>query len=429
MKLSRYVKAVNFHQLSRTCLRTALVVSGSIAIAGLISFHTVSPTPAFAAEKGHQGGLLPPILKKGEAGEMGTVKLQDKIGIKTAPAADLRRVYVYDPAAFDVITKVYSIDGTTGTVLGTMDSGLLTNTVLTDTGDQIYLAETTYSRFSSGTRDDFIRCQDPRTMTTTCDFDIPEGRFLIMVMPQLTDITTDGRYMLYYQFSPAPGVGVADLKNKKFLTTIDIPDCYMMFPSGPQSFVMQCRDATLLNVKFDESGKATMTQTKRFREDDEHIIDTPAFSRTAGKIFFVAYDGTVYPVDVSSGEAVVGKSWEMFTSEEIKEGWGPGGWSPIAYHRESNRLYILADVRAEWTHVYASGYVLVYDASTGKRVDTITLNHAALSINVSQDKNPLLYALDNHNQTLYIYDATTGRYRTSVDELGSDPYIVVTAEK
>lgn len=429
MKLSRYVKSVNLHQLSRTCLRSALLVSGSIAVAGLISFNTVSPTPAFAAEKGHQGGLLPPILKKGEAGELGTVKLQDKISINTAPTPDLRRVYVYDTAAFDVITKLYGIDGTTGTVLGTIDTGLLTQPVLTDTGDQIYLAETIYSRFSSGTRDDFIRCQDPKTFATTCDIDIPEGRFLIMVMPQLTDITTDGHYLLYYQFSPAPGVGVVDMKNKKFLATIDIPDCYMVFPSGPRSFVMHCRDATLLNVKFDESGKATMTPTKRFREDDEHINDTPAFSRTAGKIFFVAYDGTVYPVDVSSGEAVIGKSFEMFTSDEIKEGWGPGGWSSAAYHRESNRLYVLADVRAEWTHIYASGYVLVYDASTGKRVDTITLNHSALTINVSQDKNPLLYALDNHNKTLSIYDATTGRYRTSVDQLGSDPYIVVTAEK
>lgn len=400
---------------------------GSIAIAGLFSFLAVGIV--VAAEKDHQGGLLPYMLKKGEAGEMGTVKLQDKIGINTAPAADPRRVYIYDPAAFDVVTKIFSIDGTTGRVLGEIDTGLLTNMVLSDTGDEIFLAETWYSRFSSGTRDDFIRCQDPRTLTTTCDFDIPEGRFLIMTMQQMSDITTDGRYFLYYQFSPAPGVGVADLKKKKFLTTIDIPDCYEVFPSGPKSFVMHCRGGTLLNVKFDDSGKATMKQTKRFRDVDEHIIDTPAFSRTAGKIFFVAYDGTVYPVDISSGEAVPGKSWEMFSSSEIKDGWGPGGWAPVAYHRESDRLFVLADQRGPWTHIHASGYVLVYDASSGKRVDTITLNHSALTINVSQDANPLLYALDNHNSTLSIYDANNGRFRQAVHEVGNDPYIIVVPEK
>ena len=402
-------------------------VGSFIAIASLFSFLTVGVV--FAAEKEHQGGLIPKVLTKGEVGGVAVEKLQDTVGVATAPAPNSHRVYVYDPAAFAVSTKLYGIDGDAGTVVGTVDSGLLTQAVLSDTGDQIYLAETIYSRFSSGVRDDFVRCQDPKTFSTTCDIDIPEGRFLIMVMPGLTDISTDGRYLMYYQFSPAPGVGIVDLKNKKFLTTIDIPDCYEVWPSGPNSFVMHCRAGTLLNVKFDESGKATMKQTERFRDVDEHINDTPAFSRTAGKIFFVAYDGTVYPVDLSSGEGVAGKSWEMFSSDEIKEGWGPGGWLASAYHRESNRLYVLADVRGPCTHIYASGNVLVYDASSGKRVDTIHLNHPAISINISQDKNPLLYALDNHNSVLSIYDANSGRYLRSVDEVGDDSYIVMTSEK
>jgi methylamine dehydrogenase heavy chain len=192
---------------------------------------------------------------------------------------------------------------------------------------------------------------------------------------------------------------------------------------------MHCRGGTLLNVSFTDKGKATVEQTKRFRATDEHIIDTPAFSRTAGKIWFVAYDGTVYPVDVSSGKAVPGKSWEMFTGSEVKDGWGPGGWAPIAYHRESDRLFVLADQRGPWTHITASGYVLVYDASSGKRVDTITLNHPALTINVSQDASPLLYALDNHSSVLSIFDVNSGRFRQAVHEVGLDPYIVIVPEK
>jgi methylamine dehydrogenase heavy chain len=398
------------------------LAGGAVALAGLISYGVGS---ALAQE---QGGAIPPQLEKGGAGEVAVEPTADKIGVDTAPPPDARRVYIYDPAAFDVVTKVYSIDGTTGTVLGELDTGLLTDTELTDSGDEIYLAETWYSRFATGTRDDFIRCFSPRTLSATCDFDIPEGRFLVMVMNQLADLTTDGRYLMYYQFSPAPGVGVADVKAKKFLATIDIPDCVHVFPSGPRSLVMQCRDGTLLNVSFDEAGKATMSNTKRFRPEGEHILDTPAFSRKAGKIFFVSYDGTVYPVDVSSGEAVIGAPWELFTADERKAGWAPGGWAPLAYHRESGRLFVLADQRPEWTHAYASGHVLVYDVNTKKRLDDFTLNHAVLSINVSQDSKPLLYALDNHAAELFIYDALTGRYRTTVDEMGHDPYIIVTPE-
>ena len=61
-------------------------------------------------------------------------------------------------------------------------------------------------------------------------------------------------------------------------------------------------------------------------------------------------------------------------------------------------------------------------------LDDFTLNHAALSINVSQDSKPLLYALDNHTAQLFIYDANTGRYLRTVDEMGHDPYIIVTPE-
>ncbi len=113
----------------------------------------------------------------------------------------------------------------------------------------------------------------------------------------------------------------------------------------------------------------------------------------------------------------------------MKDGWGPGGWAPVAYHRESDRLFVLADQRGPWTHIYASGYVLVYDASSGKRVDTIALNHPALTINVSQDANPLLYALDNHSSVLSIFDANTGRFRQAMHEVGEDPYIIVVPEK
>ena len=71
----------------------------------------------------------------------------------------------------------------------------------------------------------------------------------------------------------------------------------------------------------------------------------------------------------------------------------------------------------------------MYDASSGKRVDTITLNHPALTINVSQDASPLLYALDNHSSVLSIFDVNSGRFRQAVHEVGLDPYIVVVPEK
>lgn len=375
-----------------------------------------------------QHARVPDVLRQFEGGVALAVPVDD-VTVEQAPEPDLRRVYVYDTAAFDVVTKIYGIDGSSGRVLGQIDTGLLTNIVLFDSGRKLYLAETWFKRFSQGPRDDFIRCQDPKTFSTTCDFDIPEGRFLVMTMPQMTDVTTDGRYLLFYQFAPEPGVGIVDLHQQKHVTTLSIPDCYLVFPSGPKSFFMLCREGSLLSVSFDESGQAKMQHTPMLRPADKHFFDTPAFSRKAGKVFFLSYDGEVYPVSVSGTEARFEKPFSLFSEAERKEGWAPGGWLPSAYHRASDRLFVLVDKRAAWTHAYPSGWVYVYNASTGERVQTIKLEHAATSIAVSQDSEPLLYGLQAHGGALEIYEARSGKLQHKVTELGREPYIVMTPEE
>ncbi|MCS6877787.1 MAG: amine dehydrogenase large subunit [Geminicoccaceae bacterium] len=375
-----------------------------------------------------QHGQIPELLRQVEGGVALAVPVDD-VTVLQAPEPDLRRVYVYDTAAFDVVTKIYGIDGSTGRVLGQIDTGLLTNIVLWDSGRKIYLAETWFKRFSQGPQDDFIRCQDPKTFSTTCDFDIPEGRFLVMTMPQMTDVTTDGRYLLYFQFAPEPGVGIVDVQQQRHLKTVPVPDCYLVFPSGPRSFFMLCREGSLLSVSFDERGEATMRHTPILRPAEKHFFDTPAFSRKAGKVFFLTYDGDVFPVDLVGTEARFGKPFALFSDAEKKEGWAPGGWLPAAWHRTSNRLYVLVDKRAPWTHAYPSGWVYVYDTTTGARVQTIKLEHPATSIAVSQDPEPLLYGLQAHGGTLEIYDARTGAFRQRVTELGREPYIVLTPEE
>ncbi|MCS6780160.1 MAG: hypothetical protein NZ555_10720 [Geminicoccaceae bacterium] len=398
---------------------------GRFVLAGASALALLAGSPRDLAA---QHGQIPEVLRQFEGGVALAVPVDD-VKVLEAPEPDLRRVYVYDTAAFDVVTKIYGIDGSTGRVLGQIDTGLLTNMVLYDSGRKVYLAETWFKRFSQGPRDDFIRCQDPKTFSTSCDFDIPEGRFLVMTMPQMTDVTTDGRYLLFYQFAPDPGVGIVDLQNQRHLTTLSVPDCYLVFPSGPRSFFMLCREGSLLSVAFDERGEAQMKQTPVLRPADKHFFDTPAFSRKAGKVFFLSYDGDVFPVELAGTEARMGKPFSLFSEAERKEGWAPGGWLPAAWHRASDRLYVLVDKRAEWTHAFPSGWVYVYDTKSGTRVGTIKLDHPATSIAVSQDPEPLLYGLQAHGGTLEIYDARTGALRQKVSELGREPYIVMTPEE
>ena len=69
---------------------------------------------------------------------------------------------------------------------------------------------------------------------------------------------------------------------------------------------------------------------------------------------------------------------------------------------------------------------MVIDAATGERVSKIELGHEIDSINVSQDAEPLLYALSAGTQTLHILDAATGKELRSVSQLGRGPQVLMT---
>jgi methylamine dehydrogenase heavy chain len=191
---------------------------------------------------------------------------------------------------------------------------------------------------------------------------------------------------------------------------------------------MHCREGHLLKATFDKEGNIKHEKTKILHPENKHLVNTPAYSTKAKRLVWPSYDGTIYQVDFSSGEAKFLNTFEAFTEQEKAEKWAPGGWNLVSYHRESNRIFLLADQRAQWTHKYPSRFVFVYDAETGKRLSKIELKHEINSIAVSADKEPQLYALSAHDRTLYIFDAATGKETSKVEQVGRVPLILTAVE-
>ena len=57
------------------------------------------------------------------------------------------------------------------------------------------------------------------------------------------------------------------------------------------------------------------------------------------------------------------------------------------------------------------------------------MKHDIDSIGVTQDKNPTLIAASIGNQSVYTFDAVTGKALASMDEIGHAPQLIVTMEK
>lgn len=352
----------------------------------------------------------------------------DEPVILDAPAPNSRRVYVNDSAHFASLTQQFVIDTEAGRVIAMTDSGFLPNPVVSDDGSVYAQVSTTYSRISRGEREDYVEVFDPVTFKPVADITLPveAHRFLVGTYPWMSALTPDSKTLLYYQFSPAPAVGVVDLEGKAFRRMLEVPDCYHIFPTAADNFFMHCRDGSLARVQFDAASDAEpqVTHSEVFHPEDEYVVNHPAYSQKSGRLVWPTYEGKIYQFDLASGEAKALNTIEGLTAEERADNWRPGGWQLVAYHRPSNQIYMLVDQRAEWTHKTPSRHVVVIDAETGERIAKHELGHDIDSVAVSQDDDPLLYGLSTGAKTLYIYDAETGEELRSVNQLGHGPTVI-----
>ncbi|GFO82814.1 amine dehydrogenase large subunit [Methyloceanibacter sp.] len=364
----------------------------------------------------------------GKLDELITTELQDTPDIAKAPTPDARRMYVVDPAAFTVLSRIMPIDGNNGAYLGTVDTGLLALPVPSPKDGKLFMADTRFSVFSNGKRDDFIGVYDPVTLETPSKLiDIPDTRSGAMVHIGGASTSKDGKYLYSYQYAPANAVVIVDLENEKHLSTIEVPQCWYVYPAGERRFASHCRDGSFVLVKFDENGKeVSRTQTEPVHDPvKQPSFNNPAYDYQTEEIVLVSYWGDVVHLDFSQDEPKIGKSWSLVTEEQRKNGWAPGGWQPASYHSGSGRLYVLMDRRAKWAHTTESRSVWIYDTKSGERVQTIDLAHEAVALAVDKADKPYVYALSSHGKNLDIYDAGSGARLFGVDQLGHEPRLLV----
>lgn len=412
------------------------------ALGGALAFTLLASGPSIAQEAGDQtGGEAPAAESAANGGEMtrgervaaeAAERLAagetDEMSIGEAPEPNAHRVYITDPAHFAPVTQHFVIDADAGEVITIFDGGFLPHPLLAYDGSFFAQASTVFSRIARGDRTDYVEVLDPVTFEPTADIELPEDpRFLIGTYPWFNALTPDNSKVLFQMFSPSPAVGVVDLEGQESLDPIDVGDCYHIFPVSEDSFFMHCRDGSLAKVTFGD-GEPTIENTDVFHDEDEYLVNQPAYSITSGRLVWPTYTGKIYQMNLSADGAEFLPEIEALTEEERADGWAPGGWQQTAYHRELNRIYLLVDQRGEWRHKTPSRYIAVIDADSGERIDLLDLGLDIDSINLSQDDEPLLYALSSGDQTLYILDHETGEVLRSVDQLGHGPQIITVSE-
>lgn len=302
-------------------------------------------------------------------------------------------------------------------------AGAFTLLALPQDNNELYLTETYWSRGTRGDRTDVVTFYDAKTLEPTGEVKLPAGRFLVVPKKPNLNLTTDGRYLLSVNMDPSVSISVVDTKARKYVGEIESAGCNLTYPTGPASFAMLCPDGSFTNVTFDAAGKAELENSAPFFDSEaDPVFEHAAMNRPTRQAFFISYGGLVYPTKLD-GKPKVGNSWRLQGAGE--EGWRPGGWQLSAYHAPTNRLFVLMHQGGNWTHKQAGEEVWVFDATSGKRLQRIPLEEHAITINVSQDDNPLLYAL-TETAALQVYDATSYALKGVKTGIGISPYLLYT---
>lgn len=318
-------------------------------------------------------------------------------------------------SAMDAIAPagIRIIDGDTAKLVGTVFSSEYANFAWAPDNQTLYVSETYWTLGNRGKREDVLSIYGGSELRNEGEIALP-GRMISDPKTHTFALSPDGHYAYDYTFQPAPSVSVIDLKQRKLLTSVEIPGCGLVFPFGERGFASLCGDGSLAVADVDAKGQYSVHRSKRFFEMmTDPVFDESVADRDSGLALFITFDGWVHPVTLEdqprfdkpwSIEAAAGLS--PATSQVGSITWRPGGQVEAAYHAASGRLFVLMHEGHPWSSEEAGSQIWVLDVRQHRLLKRYDVPEAAVLVAVTQDAQPLLFALSD--SWLWVMSADSG---------------------
>ena len=333
--------------------------------------------------------------------------------------ATLRAPYPHRVFAMNTFTEVgvKILDGDNLKIEGlipTNDTGVLA----LDPNDRFfYISESIWTLGNRGTRQDMVSVYDARSLNLVGEIALPAGRLIIDARTHAFDISASGKFAYVYNMQPASSEVVVNLDQRRVAGVIEMPGCALAFPWGDAGFSSLCGDGSLASVSLGADGKSTgMSHTARFFDaDNDPIFEESLVDRSSGRALFLSYTGLIYPAQLSA-KPIIEKPWSLQVAAGMPAAgtgvqelaWRPGGVHMIAWHKSTNRLYVLMHMGNHWSSKEAGTELWVLDIPSRALLKRLQLPEPCNSIAISQDAEPLLYALTKTGDLLTM-DLETGQ--------------------
>lgn len=335
---------------------------------------------------------------------------------------DAHRIYVHKMTLSDMmLSKVMLFDLDTQQFLGQVTGGFLPPVALSPDGETFYTADAFFARGVRGERTDVLTAWDTQTLDVRFEVEIPPKRMNMLPERWGLRLSDDGRFAYVYNFTPASSVTVVDLEQQKFVGTIPIAGCFLIYPTGKRTFAALCGDGSLQQIRIDDAGQVVERSRTRFFNPNEVDMYSRAV-RVGDAYYFLTVDGRIQPLDVSGDGIQVGERWSLFTAEQRQAGWGVGGWQLMTVAPALERLYVL--VQPNWKRYkweYPSDTIWVYDLNSHEKIGALKASVPMISLRATTDDDPLLVG-GNMKGGLEIFDLGQGEHVATMEGVGKFPF-------
>jgi methylamine dehydrogenase heavy chain len=326
------------------------------------------------------------------------------------------------------------IDGDSGKLEGQVPTGNEITLALSADNSRIYVGETMWAHGNRGSRFDLLSIYDGKTLNLLKEIELP-GRALVGMKFNNISLSASGKRVYVYNMHPAASVVWVDLAKEAVGGTVEVPGCALVFAWGEDGVSSLCGDGSLATVSLPAQGVPKVSHTKPFFDAvNDPIFDNSVFDNATGRAVFLSYTGLVYAAKLGA-EPVIEQPWSITEAAGQKAAgtgvdelaWRPGGKQPIAWHKQSDRIFVLMHPGSYWSHNDAATEVWVLNLKTHALLARypVLLKPAGVvrSISVSQKAKPQLYLL-NPDGGDTVVDADTGEVLRKIDFAGGEAAVV-----
>ncbi len=313
-------------------------------------------------------------------------------------------VYAFDIGFYSLTSgKIIILDvgADTRNVKGMIPAAQFAAFEQSGTRDEIYVAESFFSRGTRGKQEDVLTIYRASTLERLGEIRLEDSkRFQVVGEKSTLRLTGNEKFALVANYTPATSVTVVDLDKRELVNEIDMPGCMMVYPYGERNFFSMCGDGSLISVELDAKGQVkSRKHSEKFNDIDNNPLFTKA-TQIGDTYYFTSFGGDIQKVEYKRGKLNISDSWSLNADNKTTV---PSGWQISGADKNGNLYIVMRENAVEGDHKYGGSKIYVIDAENGKVKDVLPMEGDVISVEPTRADKPLLL-LVNAAMGMEVYD-------------------------